>query len=91
MLDEDGLRRGGAALHAVDHDHVGPGGDGQLDVVGHPGGADLDVDGNLPAGGLAQLLDLDAQIVGTGPVGVAGGRALIDADGKGTHAPRRAR
>jgi hypothetical protein len=32
----------GAALHAVDHHHVGTGGDRELDVVGDPGGAQLD-------------------------------------------------
>ncbi len=39
VLDEDVLRRGGAALHAVDHDHVGTGLDRQLHVVVRPGGA----------------------------------------------------
>jgi heterotetrameric sarcosine oxidase gamma subunit len=33
----------------------------------HPGRAELDVDRLLPAGGLAQLLDLDAQVVGSAP------------------------
>ena len=33
VLDEHRLRRGGAALHAVDHDHVGAGMNRQLHVV----------------------------------------------------------
>ena len=70
----------GAALHAVHHDHVGAGLAGQLDVVGHAAGADLDVDGNLPVGGLAQLLDLDDQVVGPDPIGMAHGRALVNPD-----------
>ena len=64
-------RGAGAALHAVDHDHVGAGLARQLDVVGHAAGADLDVDRDLPVGRLAQLLDLDLQVVGPDEVGVA--------------------
>ena len=72
-------RGAGAALHAVDHDHVGAGLAGQLDVVGHAAGADLDVDRDLAVGRLAQLLELDLQVVGPDEVGVAAGRALVDA------------
>ena len=79
VLDEHVLGGGGAALHAVDHHDVGAGGHGQLHVVVDAGGADLDVDRDRPVGGLAELLDLDAQVVGADPVGVPAGRALVDA------------
>ncbi len=78
MLDEDVLRRAGAALHAVEHDDVGARLDRQRDVVFRPRRADLDVDRLLPIGDLAQLLDLDLEIVGAGPIGVAAGAALVD-------------
>ena len=55
VLDEHRLRRGRAALHAVDDDHVGAGVHGELHVVEHARGADLHVDGLLPVGDLAQL------------------------------------
>jgi hypothetical protein len=48
VLDEHVLGRCGAALHAVDHDHVRAGLHGQLHVVVGAGGADLDVDRLLP-------------------------------------------
>ena len=79
VLNEHVLGGRGAALHAVDHHHVGAGGDGELHVVVDAGRPDLHVDGDRPVGGLAQLLDLDAQVVGADPVGVAAGRALVDA------------
>ena len=85
MLDEHLLGGGGAALHAVDHHHVGAGVHGELHVVVGPGGADLDVDRLLPVGDLAQFVDLDGQVVGAGPVGVPAGRALVDAFGQGAH------
>ena len=86
MLDEHRLRGGGAALHAVDHDHVGSRVHGELDVVEDARRADLHVDRLLPIGDLAQLLDLDHQIVGAGPVRMARGGALIDPLGQGAHA-----
>ena len=78
VLDEDVLGRAGASLQAVDDDDVGSGGDGELHVVGDASGADLHVDRLLPVGGLAQLLDLHHEVVGSGPVRVAAGRALVD-------------
>ena len=85
VLDEHLLRRGGAALHAVDHDDVRAGLDREPGVVVGPRGADLDVDRLLPVGDLAQLGDLDGQVVRAGPVGVARGRALVDAGRQGAH------
>ena len=50
----------------------------QFDAVGDPGRAELDIDWLLPVGRLTQLLDLDAQIVETCPVGMPRRRALVD-------------
>ena len=91
MLDEHFLRRRGAALHAVEHDHVGAGLHRQRRVVIGPRRADLDVDRLLPVGDLAQLLDLDLEIVGAGPVRMPAGRALVDAFGQACASRRRAR
>ena len=85
MLDKDLLGGAGAALHAVEHDDVGPGLDRELDIVARPRRADLDKDRLFPIGELAQFLDLDRQIVGAGPVRVAAGAALVDAGGQGPH------
>ncbi len=85
MLDEHFLGGGGAALHAVQHHHVGAGLDRERRVVERPRGADLDIDRLLPVGDLAQLLDLDLEIVGAGPVGMAASRALIDTLRQGAH------
>ena len=79
VLDEHILRGGCAALHAVEHDHVGTGLHGQLRVVVRAARADLDVDRLLPVGDLADLLDLDLEIVWAGPVGVTARGALVDA------------
>ncbi len=86
MLDEHLLGRGGTALHAIDHDHVGAGLDGQFDVIFDAGRAELDVDRHLPVGHFAELADFDGQIVGASPVGVPARAALVDALGQRTHA-----
>ena len=85
MLDEHLLSRRGPALHAVDHDDVGAALDGQLDVVEDARSAYLDVDRDLPVGDLAQLGDLDREIVATGPVGMSARGTLIDALGQRAH------
>ena len=85
MLDEDILGGGGAALHPVDHHDIGAGVHRELDVVVGAGRADLHVDGLFPVGDLAQLVDLDGQVVGPGPVGVAAGAALVDTLGQRAH------
>src|SRR5215471_15115528 len=77
MLDEDVLRRPRAALHAVEYDDIRSRLHRKRDVIFRARRADLDVDRLLPIGDLAQLLDLDLEIVGTGPVGVAAGAALV--------------
>ena len=86
MLDEHFLSRRRSALHAVDHHAIGPRLDGKRGVVIGPRPAHLHIDGLFPVGDLAQLQDLDLEIVGTRPVGVPAGRALIDA---GRQAPHR--
>ena len=85
VLDEHVLRRRRAALHAVEHNHVCPSLHRQRGVEVGAGTADLDVNWHLPAGDLPQLKDLDLEVVGTGPVRVAAGRALVDALGQVAH------
>ena len=85
MLDEDFLRRRRAALHAVDDDDVGTGLHGEGDIIVGARAADLDVDRLLPIGDLAQLDDLDLEVVGAGPIGVTAGRTLIDALRQSAH------
>ena len=85
MLDEHVLRRRGAALHAVEHDHIGARLHRQRRVIVGTRRPDLDVDRLLPVRDLAQLVDLDLQIVRPGPVGMPAGRALIDALRQGAH------
>ena len=68
VFDEHFLSCRGTALHAVDDDHVGTGGDGQLYVVVRAGGTHLDVDRLLPVGDLPDFRDLDGQVIRAGPV-----------------------
>src|SRR6202035_5506716 len=85
MLDKNLLSGAGAALHAIEHDDVGPGLDGELHVEARPCRADLDKDRLFPIGELAQFLDLDRQIVGTGPIRVTAGAALVNPGRQGAH------
>src|SRR5262249_8392810 len=59
--------------------------DRELDIVEDARGADLHVDRDFPVSRLAQLLDLDGQVVGASPVGMATRRALVDAVGQVAH------
>ena len=61
--------------------------DGEGHVVVGARRADLDEDRLLPVGDLAQFLDLDLEVIRTGPVGVATGAALIDALRAGRASP----
>ena len=80
------LRRGGGrALGAVDHDRVAAGLGGDLDVLLDAAGGELEDDRHAVVGRLAQLLDLDREVVAAEEVGVARGRALVDADGQRAH------
>ena len=74
VLDEDVLRRGRAALHAVDDDDVRARLHRELHVVVRPRRADLDEDRLLPVGDLAQLVDLDLEVVRARPVRMAARR-----------------
>ena len=85
MLDENVLRRGCAALHAVEHNNIRARFHGQCCVKVGPSATDFDVDRNLPASDFAQLQDLDFQIIWAGPVGVTTGRTLVDALGQVAH------
>ena len=78
VLDEDVLRRGRAALHPVEDDHVRAGLHGERDVVVGPRRADFHEDRLLPIGDLAELADLDLEIVRASPVGMPAGAALVD-------------
>ncbi|MNF95287.1 hypothetical protein D3C84_780320 [compost metagenome] len=86
VFDEHFLGRRRAPLHAIEHDHVGPGLHRQLDVVVRPARADLHVDRFFPIGDFAQLGDLYRQVIGTCPVRVTAGAALVDTDRQGAHA-----
>src|SRR5438093_5216951 len=85
VLDEDVLRRGGSALHAVYNDDVGPRLDRQLHVVVRARRANLDEDRLLPVGDLAQLVDLDLEVVRSRPVRMAACAALVDPLWQGAH------
>ena len=85
VFNETGLRRCGAALHAIDHDHVGTGVDRQLDVVEGTGRAHFHVNRFFPIGDFTQLVDLDGQVIRAGPVRLAAGGTLVHALGQGAH------
>src|ERR1700730_11661419 len=72
VLDEGPLGRCSSALHAIDNNDICAGVDCELHVMKYPRCANLHVDRRLPVGDLAELLDLDGQINGSRPVGVAG-------------------
>ncbi len=63
----------------------GPALGGHADVVVHARRAQLELDRNLVVRGLARLLDLQGEVVGPEPVGMAGGGALIDARRQRAH------
>ena len=85
VLNETSLCRCGTALHAVDHHHIGTGMHRQLDVVECTGCAHFDVNRFFPIGDLTQLVDLDGQVIRSGPVGLAASGALVYAFGQGAH------
>ncbi len=85
VVEQEEGRRGCGALHPVDDDHVGAGLGREAHVVEDPAGAELHVDGYPVVGRLPDLLDLQAQVVRPDEVGVADGRALVDADRQVAH------
>src|SRR5215204_3919953 len=81
-----GVRAGaGAALGPVEVDDVRAALGGHAHVVVHARGAQLQLDRDLVVGGLSGLLDLEAEVIGAEPVGVAGRASLVDPGGKGAH------
>src|SRR2546421_997352 len=88
---DPGLLRGdvrpgaGAALHAVDVNTVRPGLGRHAHVVIHARRAQLELDRDLPVRGFTDLLDLERQVIGTKPVRMARGGALVDARGERAH------
>ena len=81
-----GVRAGaGAALGPVEVDDVRAALGGHAHVVVHARGAELQLDRDLVVGGLAGLLDLEAQVIGAEPVRVARRRALVDPGGERAH------
>ena len=85
MFDEHILSGGGAALHAVQNHHVGPGLHRQGSVEIGPGAANLHIDRHPPASDFAQFEDLDLQIIRPGPIRVTAGGPLVDPLGQGPH------
>ena len=68
----------GAALRAVEVDDVGPALGRHADVVVHARRTELQLDRNLIVGRLADLLDLQRQVVWSEPVWMPCGTALVD-------------
>ena len=85
VFDEYILRGGGAALHAVDDYDIRARLDSQCDVVADSRCPDLDEYRDLPVGDLTQFLNLDFQVIGSGPVGMPAGAALVDVFWQVTH------
>ena len=85
MLDENFLRCRRAALHAINHDDVGTGLHSQRRVVIGPRATNFHIDGFFPIGDFAKLVDLDFEIIWSGPVRVPAGRALVDTLGQAAH------
>ena len=78
LLGRDVRPGAGAALGAVQVDDVRPALGRHPDVVVDAGGAELQLDRDLVVGRLADLLDLQRQVVRAEPVGMPGRAALVD-------------
>ena len=85
MLDENVLGRCGAALHAIEDNHIGACFDAEWHIILRPRRAELAVDRLLPVSDFSNFLDLDGEIVGAGPIGMAAGTALVNALGQLPH------
>ena len=85
VLQQHLCRCTGAGQHAVDDDGIGPGLGCQLHIVVHTTGPEFHVNRNSPVGGLAQLLDLDGEVIRAKPVRMAGRTALVYAQGQVPH------
>ena len=75
----------GAAFHAVDIYRIRIALHRHADIVIHARGAELELDRNLPVGRFPDFQDLQSQIVGPQPVGMAGWRALVDTGRQRAH------
>ena len=85
ILGRDMGAGAGAAFHAVDIDRIRIALHRHAHIVIDARGAELELDRDLPIGRLADLLDLERQIVGPQPVGMARRRALVDAGRQRAH------
>ena len=85
LLGGDVRAGAGAALGAVEVDDVRAALGGHAHVVVHARGAELELDRDLVVRGLARLLDLQRQVVGAEPVGMARRGALVDARRQRAH------
>ena len=85
ILGRDMRTGAGAAFHRVDIDEVGSALHRHAHVVIDARGAELQLDRDFPIGRLADLLDLEREIVGSEPIGMARRRALVDAGGQRAH------
>ena len=85
LLGRDVRAGARAALGAVEVDDVRPALRRHAHVVVDARGAELELDRDLVVGRLADLLDLQREVVRAEPVGVAGRRALVDAGRQRAH------
>ena len=85
LLGGDVRARAGAALGAVEVDDVRAALGRHAHVVVDARGAELELDRDLVVGRLARLLDLQREVVGAQPVGVARRRALVDPRRQAAH------
>src|SRR5699024_3948921 len=79
VFNEDFLGGSSSALHTVQNNHIGTGCNSKLGVIVGPGCSHFHVDWFFPVRDFAQLLDLQGEIVRSGPVWVAAGASLVDA------------
>jgi hypothetical protein len=75
----------GSTLGAIQEDGVGAALGGHPHVVVDPRGTQLELDRDLVVGCLPDLLDLQGEVVGADPVGVACRGPLVNAGGQGAH------
>ena len=85
LLGREVRARAGGALHAVDVDAVRPGLDRHAHVVIDAGRAELELNRDLGVGSLADLVDLEREVVRPEPVRMARRRALVDAGRQRAH------
>ena len=77
--------RTGASFHAVNVDRVGIALHRHPHVIVNARGTELELDRDLPVRRLADLVDLEREIIGTQPVRMPGRRTLVDTCGQAAH------